>query len=168
MAALESESSTKFSSLLESVTIEEVETEGMSSLLESVHIAQPPPLPAQLSSAQFATKQDSFILNDVQTDIVVQAFSDRIFIIISQMNKVGNLLFATSEVGSLDAKHFDVRVLLGRRDDPLLMLYARQLIEQISSGSDLPLLLSISITEDGRGADFFQAIINSVLKLRCW
>jgi proteasome assembly chaperone 3 len=51
----------------------------------------------------------------------------------------------TVESGNGD-KRYDVRVIFGRRDDPLLLVYARQLIEQISMASDLPLLLSISLT----------------------
>jgi proteasome assembly chaperone 3 len=45
------------------------------------------------------------------------------------------------------APSFDVNVLLGRRDDPLLLIYARQLVEAISKSSSRPLLLSISLRE---------------------
>jgi len=38
----------------------------------------------------------------------------------------------------------------------------------ISSTTSLPLLLAISLEEDGRGSDSFQAIVNLILKMRCW
>ena len=53
---------------------------------------------------------------------------------------------ATSEeVVGTGEKTFDVRVILGRRDDPLLLVYGRQLIEQISKTSNKPLLLGIAL-----------------------
>ena len=66
-------------------------------------------------------------------------------------------------------KRYDISTLVGRRDDPLLTLYARQLIEQIArTGCDKPLLLAISLKDEGRESSTFQAIINIVVKLRCW
>ena len=76
----------------------------------------------------------------------------------------------TSEETSFGSgrRRFDVSVLVGRRDDALLVLYARQLIEQISKTSEKPLLLAISLSPEGRESSTFQAIVNVVLKLRCW
>ena len=63
---------------------------------------------------------------------------------------------------------FDIQTLLGRRDDPVLHVYARQLIERISASSEKPLLLAIALKEDGRGPAFFQDIVNKVIELRTW
>jgi hypothetical protein len=41
------------------------------------------------------------------------------------------VLARTEEAQPGSRPHFDTRVLLGRRDDPLLLIYARQLIEQL-------------------------------------
>ena len=43
-------------------------------------------------------------------------------------------LYARAEENAAGGKSYDVKVLMGRRDDPLLVLYARQLIEQIRFG----------------------------------
>jgi hypothetical protein len=40
-------------------------------------------------------------------------------------------LYASAEEVSEGKKSYDVKVLMGRRDDPLLVLYARQLIEHV-------------------------------------
>lgn len=62
----------------------------LSSLLETVHIAKPHTTEATRPS--FTTKEESFILNNVQTDIVINMFSDRVFVTISQLNKIGNMV----------------------------------------------------------------------------
>ena len=75
-----------------------------------------------------------------------------------------------------------MRVLLGRRDDALLAVYARQLIERIDArGASAaptgaggageaghPLLLALALSDDGRDSSTFQAVVNLVLELRVW
>lgn len=95
----------------------------------------------------------------------MQIFSDRIFVLVAQMAKVGNLLYATQEDNSRGGKEYNVNVLMGRRDDPLLVVYARRLIEKMSSIVDLPLLLAITLQDGGRDTQSFQDIIKIVLRL---
>lgn len=61
-------------------------------------------------------------------------------------------------------------VRLGKRDDPLLMIYARQIIERISLVSDKPLLLSISLKSDeaSRNNVSFQNILNKLFEIATW
>ena len=66
------------------------------------------------------------------------------------------------------------------RDDALLAVYARQLIERIDArgaagasggvGGDAgrPLLLALALSDAGRDSSTFQAVINLVLELRVW
>ena len=75
-----------------------------------------------------------------------------------------------------------MRVLLGRRDDALLAVYARQLIERIDARgasaaptgaggageAGRPLLLALALSDDGRDSSTFQAVVNLVLELRVW
>ena len=56
-----------------------------------------------------------------------------------------------------------MNVLLGRRDDPLLVIYARQMIEAIGKSSSRPLLLSISLKE--RDPETFEKIMEWVRPL---
>lgn len=61
----------------------------------------------------------------LQTEIICTSYSDRIFVLISQCNKVGSLLTASHERSSDGGgKLFNINTLLGRRDDPLLNIYA--------------------------------------------
>ncbi|CAN0133381.1 unnamed protein product, partial [Hapterophycus canaliculatus] len=52
------------------------------------------------------------------------------------------------------------------RDDPLLSLYARQMLEQMKS--EKPLLLAVCLKEEGRNTQTFQEVINQVLTLGGW
>ena len=94
----------------------------------------------------------------------MQIFSDRIFVLVAQMAKVGNLLYATQEDNSRGGKEYNVNVLMGRRDDPLLVVYARRLIEKMSSIVD-PLALAITLQDGGRDTQSFQDIIKIILRL---
>jgi len=91
------------------------------------------------------------IVQGSRTELILQSFSDVIFVIITQTNKLGTFIEATKELGdaleSSEADAFSTRILLGRRDQPLLTIYARQLIELISSAGDKrSLLLAISLS----------------------
>jgi proteasome assembly chaperone 3 len=110
------------------------------------------------------------ISNDgnVRTDIICTSYSDRHFIIISQIKKFGTLISAWSDEKSDGGRIYDMKVVLGRRDDPLLNVYARQLIERISAISTKPLLLAISLHPDGRDTATFQNILNEIFLSNTW
>ena len=65
---------------------------------------------------------------------------------------------------------YEVSTLLGRRDDPLLDIYARQLIERSAAktAAPKPLLLTIALKESGRGVDIFNEVLNAVMELAAW
>lgn len=117
-------------------------------------------------------RQTAWVLNGIRTEVVVVPYADRTFVIVTQLKKLGNVILATSDaVGGGMARpsggrRYSVQVLLGKRDDPLLSLYARQLLEQMKS--DKPLLLAICLKEEGRDTGTFQEVINRVLSLGGW
>ncbi|CAN0290123.1 unnamed protein product [Ectocarpus sp. 6 AP-2014] len=130
-------------------------------------------LAADISAARNApgARQTAWMLNGIRTEVVVIPYADRTFVIVTQMKKLGNLLMATSDAaGGMMAgsggRRYSVQVLLGRRDDPLLCLYARQMLEQMKS--DKPLLLAVCLKEEGRDTKTFQEVINQVLSLGGW
>ena len=100
----------------------------------------------------------------VTTEIVCTSFTNRILIFITQINKVGTLISAWSEPKGDGGKLYQTSTILGKRDDPLLTVFARQLIERISTHSSKTLLLGISLKEEGRSREQFQFIINNVLE----
>lgn len=123
------------------------------------------------------SRQTAWILNGIRTEVVVIPYVDRTFIIVTQLKKVGNLVLATSDaaggrgggggaMGAGKGRRYSVQVLLGKRDDPLLSLYARQLLEQMKS--EKPLLLAVCLQDAGRDTATFQEVINQVLSLGGW
>uniref|UniRef100_A0A7S1TQ84 Proteasome assembly chaperone 3 n=1 Tax=Phaeomonas parva TaxID=124430 RepID=A0A7S1TQ84_9STRA len=116
------------------------------------------------------TRRKVVDIGGIETEIVVQGFQDAIFVVITQLKKLGTLIMTHIERGRTGKCLFDARVLLGKRDDPLLVLYARQIAEQISTRTtyDRNVVLSIALKEDGRGPAAFQETINHVLDLPVW
>lgn len=68
------------------------------------------------------------------TDLFLQLYQDRVFVVLSQYaGKIGSILQVTIEKSVIDnSKTYDVVNLLGsKRDDGILELYARRLLEVI-------------------------------------
>ena len=97
---------------------------------------------------------------EVPTDIVCTAYSDRIFVVITQINKFGTLIQAEAETKADGGKIYQISTLMGKRDDPLLHIYARQIIERIAEHCNKPLLLCISLQPECRDTTSFQTILN--------
>lgn len=104
----------------------------------------------------------------VNTEIIYTAYSDRHFIVISQVNKFGSLLSASCERVSDETKIYHVHNILGRRDDALLNIYARNIIENIAKTSEKPLVLAICLREEGRSTSVFQGVMNALIEMHCW
>jgi proteasome assembly chaperone 3 len=100
---------------------------------------------------------------EIITNIVCTSYVDRHLVVITQMKKFGTIIHAWSESKADGGKYYDMVTLLGRRDDPLLSVYARQIIEKIAAFSDKPLVLAIGLTADGRDTETFQGILNEIV-----
>lgn len=96
---------------------------------------------------------------------LIVVFANQVFVIITQVNKVGSVLKAWSEPRIDGGSRYLIENMLGRRDDPLLNLYARQLVERFNQVSPKPLLLAISLKDEGRGTEHFQAVVNKAVDL---
>lgn len=105
---------------------------------------------------------------EIRTDIICTTYHDRHFIVVSQMKKFGTLINAWADTKADGGKSFDMVTLLGRRDDPLLSVYARQLIEKIALISEKPLLLAIALSPNGRDTETFQSILNHIVNNNSW
>ena len=55
-----------------------------------------------------------------------------------------------------------MQTILGKRDDPLINLFARQIIEKISSYTDKPLLLSISLHPEKQSVEILKEILKEI------
>jgi len=99
----------------------------------------------------------------IVTTVVCTSYVDRHLVVISQLNKFGTVIHAWSDTKADGGKLYDMVTLLGRRDDPLLNVYARQLIEKIAAHSDKPLILAIALAPEGRDTATFQAVLNDIV-----
>lgn len=95
-------------------------------------------------------------------------FSDRFFVIISQRSKFGTLFSCWSDNSELiqNKKIFHSQILLGKRDDEILDIYARQITELFAVISSKPLLLSLML-DDTKKEDqmLFRAIMDKLTEM---
>lgn len=109
--------------------------------------------------------------NTPSTEIIIQLFSDRIFVVISQRSgKLGTLLQCTHDHSHIDNSHtYHVDTLLGKRDDTLSEVYVRQITERIvklGGGVECPpILLGIALKEDSKSKEIFHSLTDEVLIL---
>ncbi|EOD32965.1 hypothetical protein EMIHUDRAFT_112003 [Emiliania huxleyi CCMP1516] len=81
------------------------------------------------------SKSAEVCIGGVSTRLIATAYANRIFVVVSQRENLGTLISATRESATGLASGpgcYSTRVLLGRRDDEALEVYARTLVELIN------------------------------------
>ncbi|KAI3938788.1 hypothetical protein MKW98_011940 [Papaver atlanticum] len=112
-------------------------------------------------------KKISVDIKGIQTDIIISSYEDHILVMATQIGAMGTILNARKEEGMAIHPTFSVSVIFGKRDEPMLVACARQLIEQISSsGSPKTLLLSLGLKD--HSMDTLKTIVSSVTENRLW
>ena len=116
------------------------------------------------------TLQAAASIDGVHTEVVSTAFSDRVFVVVTQLGKVGNLLSACVERGADGEDIYSVSTLLGRRDDPTLAVYARQLAQRMADADcRKPLLLGIALAPRKEPSpETFRAVMELVQRAQVW
>ncbi|CEG41393.1 Uncharacterized conserved protein [Plasmopara halstedii] len=109
------------------------------------------------------TKTDWKIINGLPTDFAVSIFADRVFIAVTQLGTFGTLLEAYQKDTISGKLQSDIHVRLGRRDDPLLLVYARQLLEHFGVPVGLPVLVAIGLKD--RSSQTFEVVMKCVKEL---
>jgi len=112
----------------------------------------------------------------LSTNILLQLYRDRIFVVISQYGgKIGTLLQVTMENSIIDnSKTYNVSTLLGsKRNDVILDIYARQLLEVIESSTackpsqlvnhDTQRILLLGISLRDMSQEIFHHLIKEVM-----
>lgn len=101
------------------------------------------------------------------THIIVQPFADRIFVLATQLGKMGTLISASVEVTLAGAESYNVQVLMGKRDVPELELCARSIMSLIKAdGCMKPLLISLALKRHNMST--IREIINKVREMSVW
>lgn len=105
----------------------------------------------------------------VVSEIVCSSYDDYHFVNISQIGKMGTVIRVWSnKLEGVGEASYDMTTLLGKRDDPLLDVYARQIIEKVAVHSNRPLILGIALKPEGRDAKTFQDILNKLFEINTW
>ncbi|KAL8124333.1 hypothetical protein AgCh_012111 [Apium graveolens] len=76
-------------------------------------------------------KKLSLDIKGNRTDIIICSYDDHIFVIATQIGSLGTIINARKEEGVSTNPTFHVSVIFGKRDEPVLVACARQLIEHI-------------------------------------
>ncbi|KAK2973301.1 hypothetical protein RJ640_027944 [Escallonia rubra] len=121
------------------------------------------------SSAPFPVphKKLSLDIQGNKTDIVICSYDDHFLVIATQIGSMGTTLHARKEEGVSIHPTFSVSVIFGKRDEPVLVACARQLIEHISNcGSSRPLVLSLGLKDHSVGT--LKGVVTAVIANRLW
>ncbi|KAL5022336.1 hypothetical protein ScPMuIL_001491 [Solemya velum] len=112
-----------------------------------------------------STNQKSVEVDSNPTDVLCSRFGDRLFIVVSQYKKLGNLVSITRDNVADDFQSaspaFSTKVLLGN-DQPFTHVLAKNLISKITV--DKPILLSFSLKDTSAKA--VSTISNIIKDLR--
>lgn len=122
-----------------------------------------------MASARFPVKSKQIVstIQGLKTEVVQCSYDDHLMIIVTQIGKMGTLLHARKEEGYGTAPTFNVSILMGKRDEPLMVVCARQLIEQISkTGGSRPLILSLGLSD--HSAETLKELIKVVVDNKIW
>nr|ACG40760.1 hypothetical protein [Zea mays] len=102
-----------------------------------------------------------------KTDIVINKYEDTFLVIVTQIGCMGTILAAKKDESVFSNPTYNVSVLFGKRDEPLLLACARQLIEHISgSGSARSLVISLGLKDHSQGT--LKDITVAVIDNRLW
>eukprot|EP01112_Ceratiomyxa_fruticulosa_P007464 TRINITY_DN1940_c0_g1_i3.p1 TRINITY_DN1940_c0_g1~~TRINITY_DN1940_c0_g1_i3.p1 ORF type:complete len:150 (-),score=25.44 TRINITY_DN1940_c0_g1_i3:148-597(-) len=115
-------------------------------------------------------------INGIHTEIVLNVYSDQIFVIITQNQKLGTLICANKVDGDLTPSgtpNYSMYTVLGKRDDTISEIYARQLVQFVGNTDkgSRPLLLAISLLpqkDENEWKSTFNAVMNLIADNRNW
>ncbi|XP_068690356.1 proteasome assembly chaperone 3-like [Montipora foliosa] len=103
-------------------------------------------------AAQFTktrTRQAAILIDGIHTEVFCCCYQDRIFVIVSQLEKMGNLisvnkLSSSEDASSTGTQTFHTKTLMGS-DEEIWHVYAKQIGALVSSSSSKPLLVGIAL-----------------------
>ncbi|XP_005999027.1 proteasome assembly chaperone 3 [Latimeria chalumnae] len=110
------------------------------------------------------SKQKIEEINGVRTEVVCTAFSDHIFVVVTQFGKMGTLILVTPSTipSDINKPTFTTKVLLGK-DEPLAHVCAKNLVTSVSEASgNRPVLLALALKDTNiEGLKSMKGMIHS-------
>jgi len=114
------------------------------------------------------TRQFAVIIEGDHTDFVITSYSDRIFIIVTQINKLGTLTLSNKETTVEGTTIFASKTLLGRREDYPSSILSRQLIEDISKTTEKSLILAVTLKKKNDDTKTLKIILDILTQNKVW
>ncbi|KAK9833642.1 hypothetical protein WJX74_001458 [Apatococcus lobatus] len=119
------------------------------------------------ASPQDESRQWSEDVAGRSTDFLATPYSDRIMLVASNTGTFGTIMQARMEADVSGTSHPSIRVVLGRREEPGLMLCARRLAEAAAAaGCTRSLLLCIGLLDHSLPA--IRTVIQAFLNHPVW
>ncbi|KAL3014509.1 hypothetical protein AAZX31_06G110700 [Glycine max] len=118
------------------------------------------------STSQFPVSQLNFSrqIKGNETEIIISRYEDHFMVIATQIGTLGTII---KEEGVSINPTFNVSVIFGKRDEPMLVACARQMIEHMSlSGSSRPLVLSLGLKD--HSVETLKGIVSAVMDNNMW
>jgi len=147
-------------------------------LADQVNLPTVKPMAGDQTSASTSpinTHQLAVTIDGVHTDIVYQMFSDKLFIIATQLGKMGTMISCEADGigggaaggggGKQDSMEVNTRVILGDPDQPLLVVFASNLFKKLSPYIDRRTLL-ISVALKDKTMRILQALEKVIMENR--
>ena len=104
-----------------------------------------------------------------RTQFALTGYTDRLLVVASQLGSLGSVLAAEKESVLGGGSTFRIDTLLGRRDEPLAELCARQLVEQLAAaGCDRPLLLCLALERGALTPAAVRQVAQLVMQHPVW
>lgn len=116
-----------------------------------------------------ATRELTATIGGTETQLLLSAYADRVLVVVTQVGSLGTILHAQKEEVLGGGTTYRVETLVGRRDDPLPELCARQLVERAAeAGCTRPLLLCLGLRPGGSSLEAVRQIVGLVLDNPVW
>mmetsp|Transcript_24412 Transcript_24412/g.58159 ORF Transcript_24412/g.58159 Transcript_24412/m.58159 type:complete len:132 (+) Transcript_24412:78-473(+) len=114
------------------------------------------------------TKQFRASVGGHATDFLIALHGHQLVVFVSQLDVCGTVILAQQEKALDRGPSYSVSTLIGRRDEAVLTLCARGLVEQISQqGCNLPVLLFIGLKDHG-DLSTAREVVSEVIKNKIW
>lgn len=114
------------------------------------------------------TKLYSKDIQGVKTDFLFSAYIDQILIFITQLGAAGTIMTTTSDAAfEAQSPTYTTTVLSGKRDEPLLQLGARRIVENAANvGCMRPMIICMGLKD--HAPQVIKDIVHSVSEDNIW
>lgn len=124
---------------------------------------------AGAGSSPLPTASWQALIGGIDCAFAVTAYADRLLVIASQTGTLGAVLHAQRETVLGGGSTYRIDTLLGRRDEPLPELAARQLAERLAAaGCDRPLLLCLALQRAALTPAAIKELLAQVMEHPVW